>query len=143
MAVQAWLEDQDVDANRDPPDVEHVARCFVAAIDTQDWHALAGLLSPTFSASYVHTGETFTRESFVAANRDYPGAQRFLLEEVVVSQTQAVLRARVSPASGTGDTYYVASFATLQDGQIERSVEVWTDVIATMPPPHRTAVPLA
>lgn len=128
-----------MDTSGDLQNVEHVARSFAAAIDTQDWDALAELLSPTFTASYVHTGETFTRESFVAANRDYPGAQRFLLEDIVVSHTQAVLRARVRPASGTGDTYYVASFATVQDGQIERLVEVWTDVVATMPPPHRTA----
>ncbi|MEW1960734.1 nuclear transport factor 2 family protein [Kineococcus sp. NPDC059986] len=126
-----------MDAVEDPQDVEHVARRFAAAVDAQDWHALSELLSPTFSARYVHTGETFTRESFVAANRDYPGAQRFVLEDVVASVDQAVLRARVSPVSGTGDTYYVASFATVRDGLVEDLVEVWTDVVATEPPPHR------
>jgi predicted ester cyclase len=130
-----------VNAITDPRRVEHVARCFAAAVDAQDWQGLADLLSPTFSARYVHTGETFTRESFVAANRDYPGAQRFLLEDVVVSEGRAVLRARVTDASGTGDTYYVASFATVRDDKIEQLVEVWTDVVTTQPPPHRAAAP--
>lgn len=128
-----------MDAGTDLQDVERVVRCFAAALDAQDWHALTELLSPTFSGSYVHTGETFTRESFVTANRDYPGAQRFLLEDVVVSPPRAVLRARVRPVSGDGDTYGVASFATVRDGRIEALVEVWTDVITAVPPPHRTA----
>jgi hypothetical protein len=115
-----------------------LARRFAAAIDDRDWAALADLLSPTFSAVYVHTGERFTAEAFVTLNREYPGAFRFQVEDIVASSTQAVLRARVSPVLGDGDVFYVASFLRVVDGLVEELVEVWSDVVGAQPPPHRS-----
>lgn len=120
-----------------------LARRFAAAVDAQDWVGLADLLSPTFSATYVHTGETFSREAFVALNRDYPGAWDFVVQDVVASSTQAVLRARVSPKSGVGDVSHVASFLRVVDGAVEELVEVWSEVVSTQPPPHRSVRPSA
>jgi predicted enzyme related to lactoylglutathione lyase len=101
---------------------------FADAISTSDWDALTELLAPGFTARLVHTGETFDRDGFVAFNRDYPGPWTFVTEEVVGAGRSGVLRARVATGAVT---YYVASFATLDDaGAIAGLVEVWTDGVA-------------
>lgn len=100
------------------------------AIDAQDWDGLADLLAPGFTAHYVHTGESFDRDAFVALNRDYPGSWRFVHEEVVDGGERGVLRARVTSADGSSDeVHYVASFATVDDhGLLRELVEVWAEV---------------
>lgn len=108
-------------------------RQFSDAIDSQDWGGLAGLLSPGFHGRYVHTGETFDAESFVALNRDYPGTWRFEWEDVVDGGDRGVGRARVSNEEAV---YYVASFVRVADGLIAELVEVWTDEVK---PPDRQA----
>ncbi|WP_244928271.1 VOC family protein [Nocardioides sp. W7] len=102
---------------------------FADAIATRDWDALSALLAPGFSARLVHTGETFDRDGFVAFNRDYPGPWTYVGEDVITSGSTGVVRARVSDDRAT---YYVASFATLdEDGALAELVEVWTDAVAT------------
>jgi hypothetical protein len=108
---------------------------FSDRIDAQDWDGLSALLAPDFRARYVHTGETFDRDSFVALNRDYPGSWRFEHEDVVDAGDRGVLRARVSDATGaSGDVYHVATFATAgPDGLLHEVVEVWADEVAEPP----------
>jgi len=54
---------------------------------------------------------------------------RFEVEDLVASGDRAVLRARVSSET---DTWFVASFATVDDGLIAEVVEVWADVSPTV-----------
>ena len=104
-------------------------------IDAQDWAALADLLAPDFEGHYVHTGEDFDRDGFVALNRDYPGSWRFIHEEIVDAGDRAVLRARVTDGR---ETYYVATFATAAGGRLSSLVEVWTDSVK---PPEKEKRP--
>ena len=98
---------------------------FADLVDARDWERLPDVLAPGFSARFVHTGETFDRDGFVALNRDYPIVVRFLVEDLVATGDRAVLRARVTDGS---DTWHVASFATVSaDGLITDLVEVWAD----------------
>jgi hypothetical protein len=107
---------------------------FSDAIDTQAWDDLADLLAPAFRGAYVHTGETFDRDAFVALNRDYPGSWRFEREALVDGGDQAVLRARVSDATGASDeVHYVATFAASRDGRLTEITEVWAEVAAPDP----------
>jgi len=101
-------------------------------IDAQDWTALAALLAPGFRARYLHTGEEFDAEAFVALNRDYPGSWRFQHELVVDGGATAVLRARVTDATGVSDeTHFVASFATVDGrGLLLTLDELWAEVVA-------------
>ena len=101
-------------------------------IDAQDWEGLAALLADDFKARYCHTGEEFDGPGFVALNRDYPGDWRFVREVVVDAGTTAVLRARVSDASGTSpEVHHVASFGTVDDsGRLVALEEVWAEVTA-------------
>lgn len=104
------------------------------AIDAQDWDGLDALLAPDFTGHFVHTGETFGRAAFVALNRDYPGAWRFEREALVDGGAEAVLRARVSDATGESDeVHHVASFATSRDGLLTELTEVWAEVSAPDP----------
>lgn len=116
-------------------DAADILTRFADAVATRDWPALTDLLAPGLSARLVHTGEVFDRDGFVAFNRDYPGPWTFVLESVVGSGATGVLRARVTTGPAT---YYVASFATLDDaGAIADLVEVWTDAVSTDgAPPH-------
>ncbi len=108
---------------------------WAAAIDAQDWDAVAGHLAPGFRCRFVHTGESLDGPGFVAFNRDYPSSWRFEPEEIVDAGHRAVLRARVSNAD---ETYYVASFATVDDaGLLTELVEVWTSAVAAAPPERR------
>jgi SnoaL-like domain len=106
---------------------------FAEIIDGRDWDRLPDLLAPEFSATFVHTGESFDRDGFVALNRNYPIVVRFLVEDLVVEGERAVLRARVTDGA---DTWHVASFATIgSDGLIAELVEVWAET--TSPDPAR------
>ena len=99
---------------------------FAEIIDARDWDALPGVLAGDFSCRFVHTGETFDRDGFVALNRDYPIVVRFLVEDLVADGDRAVLRARVTDGS---DTWHVASFGTIAtDGMLTELVEVWAEV---------------
>jgi hypothetical protein len=107
-------------------------------IDARDWDRLPGVLAADFTARFVHTGETFDRDGFVALNRDYPLVVRFLVEDLVATGDRAVLRARVTDGA---DTWHVASFATVDpDGLVRDLVEVWADGVS-QPPEHRTPGP--
>jgi hypothetical protein len=112
------------------------------AMDAQDWSGLAALLAPGFSARYVHTGEVFDRDGFVAINRDYPGSWRFVREDLVDAGDRGVLRARVSDALELTDVvHHVASFATVDEtGLLADLVEVWTEEVALAPTARRPAV---
>jgi len=102
---------------------------FAGLIDARDWDGLAELLSPDFTAHFVHTGETFDRDGFVTLNRDYPIVVRFEVEDLVATGDRAVLRSRVSSET---ETWFVASFATITEGLIAELVEVWADVSPTV-----------
>ncbi|KGN36826.1 nuclear transport factor 2 family protein [Knoellia subterranea] len=102
---------------------------FATHIDDANWDGLADLLADDFRARYSTTGEEFDKQGFVALNRDYPGRWRFEREDVVDAGDRAVLRARVSDATGTSDeTHFVATFATARAGQLTEIVEVWAEV---------------
>jgi predicted ester cyclase len=99
-------------------------------IDAHDWTALPGVLHPTFTCRLVHTGEVFDREAWVRFNADYPGFDRFHVEDRVVDGDRGVLRARVTGTGAGGERleFAVASFATVRDGLLAELVEVWADV---------------
>jgi SnoaL-like protein len=104
---------------------------FAEIIDARDWDRLPDALAPGFVARFVHTGETFDRDGFVALNREYPIVVRFLVEDLVADGDRAVLRARVTDGS---DTWHVASFATVgADGLLSDLVEVWAETAKADP----------
>ena len=115
-----------------------VLRGVWAAIDARDWDDLTARLHPSFRAEYVHTGETFDRESFVAINRDYPGAWRATVEELLADGALAVTRTRVHNDEAT---FFVASFGEVRDGLVASMVEVWAEAGATPSPETRPTAP--
>ena len=100
------------------------------AIDAHDWAALPSLHHRDFTCRLVHTGEVFDRDAWVRFNADYPGFERMHVEDLVATGDRAVLRARVTGTSSTGEEleFAVASFATVRDGLVAELVEVWADV---------------
>ena len=99
---------------------------FVSLIDAQDWQGLRALLTDDAVVTYDHDGQVFDADAFVAYNRDYPGRWRLTLEDVVVGGDRAATRTRVTDGE---QTYYVAGFATVRDGQVTRLAEVWSSEV--------------
>lgn len=112
-------------------------RRLSVAIDEHRWSDLPDLLHPDFRCLLVHTGETFDRDSWVRFNADYPGFQRFELQDCIAEQDRAAGRAHVtSLVAGELRHFEVASFLTVRDDLVVELTEVWTDVDLT-PPPER------
>lgn len=104
------------------------------AIDEHRWDDLPALLHDDFVCRYVHTGETFDRESWVRLNADYPGFDRMALEDLVASDERAAARCHVTgQADGELVHFEVATFVAVRDGRISEMTEVWTDVAQTPP----------
>jgi ketosteroid isomerase-like protein len=104
------------------------------AIDAHRWDDLPALLHDDFVCRYVHTGETFDRDSWVRLNADYPGFDRMILEDLVGSADRAAARCHVSGHSdGRPQHFEVATFVAVRDDRILEMTEVWTDV-AQAPP---------
>jgi hypothetical protein len=103
-------------------------------IDAHQWDELPLLLHPEFSCHYVHTGETFDRDSWVRLNADYPGFQDFRLVDCVADHERAAGRAHVTGTTdGELQQFEVATFITVRDDLIVDMTEVWTDVNVTAP----------
>ena len=111
-------------------DAADVMTRLAEVLDAHDWDALPGLLHAEFTCRLVHTGETFDAPAWVRLNADYPGFQRFVLEDLVASGDRAVGRGRVTGTGPDGEdlVFAVASFLTTGDGLARELVEVWTDV---------------
>lgn len=103
-------------------------------IDAHEWETLPSLVHDEFVCRYVHTGETWDRESWVRLNAEYPGFDRLVLKDLVASGTRAVARCHVTGYVGDRHTHYeVATFITAKDDLISEMTEVWTDVAQTPP----------
>ncbi len=98
-------------------------------IDAHAWDELPDLLHEDFVCSYVHTEERFNRGMWVRLNADYPGFERFVLQDCIGGAARAAGRSHVT--AHVGDTlqhFGVATFITLRAGRISEMTEVWTNV---------------
>ena len=121
------------------PSARDVADAFAAAIDGHRWDDLAAVLDDDFRCVLVHTGEEFTKDSWVRFNVEYPGFQRFIVQDVVAEDGRAVLRAHVTglDADGVLQHFEVASFLTVRTGLVVELTEVWADATSHPPPGTR------
>lgn len=104
------------------------------AIDAHDWDTLPALLHDEFVCRYVHTGETFDRDSWVRLNAEYPGFDRLVLEDLVSAGPRAAARCHVTGLVDDQFAHFqVATFITVRDARISEMTEVWTDVAMTPP----------
>ncbi|WP_449371863.1 nuclear transport factor 2 family protein [Arthrobacter psychrolactophilus] len=113
---------------------QRLLRALAEVMDSHDWEALPGLLHEEFSCHYVHTGETFSAHAWVRLNAEYPGFQRFILEDCVADGDRAVGRFHVTALGQDGLQHFeVASFITVRDELLVSMTEVWTDVNEVAP----------
>ena len=104
---------------------------YAEALARRDWSAVRDALSDDLVVLLLHTGERFDADGFVALQRDYPGAWRFVVDEVVDGGDRAVLRSRTLIGD---DTWHAATFATADPaGRLVDVVEVWTEAVAPHP----------
>lgn len=115
-------------------DAPELMRRLATAIDAHQWDQLPALLHPGFSCRYVHTGERFDAATWVQLNAEYPGFQRFVLEDCLGTKERAAGRAHVTGMSdGELQHFEVATFLTLRDDLILEMTEVWTSVGEAIP----------
>ena len=101
-----------------------VAHRLVKAIDERDWDSLSALVDASTTVLYVHDGRRMDGPEWMRFNADYPGRWSFVAEDIVATDTRAVVRARVFDEE---TTFHVASFLTVADGRITDLTEVWAD----------------
>ena len=107
---------------------------LMSAIDDRRWGDLGGYLHDDFSCRYVHTGESFDRESWIRLNSEYPGFEHLRVEEIVGDLDRAACRSHVTGRGREGvDHFECATFVRVRDGLISEMTEVWTDVSQTAP----------
>lgn len=120
--------------NSAEPTAATLLTSLAAAIDSQNWDAMSGLLDPTASIRLAHTEESFDAEHYLALNRDYPGVWRFTSEEVVDAGDAAVMLALVTgDLDDARETHRVAVFGQARDGLLIRITELWAEVVAADP----------
>lgn len=103
-------------------------------IEARRWGHLPALLHEGFVCRYVHTGEEFDRDGWVAVNADYPGFEHLVVEDLVGAGDRAVARCHVTGlVEGTLGHFEVATFITAANGLVTEMTEVWTDVAQTAP----------
>jgi hypothetical protein len=107
-------------------DTADVLSALVARTDSQDWDGLRRLLADDATVHYVHDGQDFDADGYVAYNRDYPGRWRLRLDDLVVDGERGASRTRVTDGV---TTYCVAGFATVRGGLVARLVEVWSSEV--------------
>lgn len=107
---------------------------LMSAIDGRRWGDLAAFLHDDFSCRYVHTDETFDRESWIRLNAEYPGFEHLRVEEIVGDSDRAACRSHVTGQGREGlDHFECATFVRVRDGLILEMTEVWTDVSQSAP----------
>ncbi|SFF54037.1 nuclear transport factor 2 family protein [Blastococcus tunisiensis] len=103
-------------------------------IDDRRWTDLTPLLHEDFECRYVHTSETFDRESWVRLNAEYPGFDHMVIHDLVGTDDRAAARCGVTGhVEGELVHFEVATFVTARSGRISEMTEVWTDVARTPP----------
>jgi hypothetical protein len=103
-------------------------------IDAHRWTDLPGVLHDDFTCHYVHTGETFDRESWVRLNAEYPGFDHLAVQDMVGGDDRAAARCHVTGhVEGRLAHFEVATFISAREGRISTMTEVWTDVAQDPP----------
>lgn len=106
----------------------------MSSIDAHRWDDLDSYLHRDFVCRYVHTGETFDRDSWIRLNVEYPGFERLSVEEIVGDLDQGACRSHVTARAQGGIVHFgCATFIQVRDGLIHQMTEVWTDVSQTAP----------
>lgn len=101
-----------------------LAHQFVTTLDRRDWPALRALLADDAAIHFVHDGRDFGADEWVEFNSSYPGHWSIVAEDIVATDTRAVVRAR---AFNEDAIFHFASFLTAAAGRITEVTEVWTD----------------
>jgi predicted ester cyclase len=105
-----------------------------SVLDQHRWSDLPDLLHRDFRCRLVHTGETFDRDTWIRFNAEYPGFQRFELQDCIAEHDRVAGRAHVTGLTDGGVQHFeVASFLTVRDGLVIELIEVWTDVELAAP----------
>ncbi|MGN6334243.1 MAG: nuclear transport factor 2 family protein [Motilibacteraceae bacterium] len=119
-------------------DAAQLVHALAEVLDQHRWDDLPALLADDFTCRYVHTGESFDRDGWVALNATYPGFERYLLEDCVGQGERAVALAHVTATSADSlEHYAVAGFLTARDGLIAELTEVWTEMGQSSPADRR------
>jgi hypothetical protein len=98
------------------------------AFDRAAFEEALPLLHHLFQAEWPGTRERFTsRETFVAANRAYPGRWRIRVERLQRLGEGAVSVVEVTSAEEAGPRFHAVSFFETKDGFLSRLTEYWGD----------------
>lgn len=110
-----------------------------ARIESRDWEGLRPLLGAKVQVYWPHTRELFTGpDDFIAVQAKYPEGWSIRVLSVVAQGEQVVSEVEV-PHEEFG-VFRVASFWTVQGGQIQAGREYWVTVGSEAQPDWRVSL---
>ena len=105
-----------------------VFRSLWTLLDQADWEGMATLLAPGFRATYPATAECFDADGWIRLNSEYPGGPwRAEILDMFGGGDRAAATVRLTDDGGSGETFVVASFVTVDNGLVTALTEVWAD----------------
>jgi len=107
-------------------------------VQARDWAGLADLIAQDAVVEWPVSRECIVGSgNFVAVNREYPEGWTIRVLRIVAAGDQVVSEVEV-PHDSLG-VFRVASFWTVQGGQVAGATEYWTSLGADQSPPWRAA----
>ncbi len=117
-------------------DTATVIRELWTRTQARDWAGVTELIAPDAVIEWPVSGERFIgRANYVEMNRTYPEGWEIQILRIVAEGDEAASEVAV-PHRDLGD-FRVASFWTVEDGQVVRGSEYWTSPGSDVPNPDR------
>ncbi len=101
-------------------------KAYWTAVLSQDAEAMRNLFRPDAYVNWHNTNEHFTREEFIRANCEYPGAWQGSVERELVSGNTVITVTNVRTRDGSL-SFHVTSFIETDGRKIIAIDEYWGD----------------
>jgi ketosteroid isomerase-like protein len=119
-------------------DTATVVRELWTRTQARNWAGVTELIAPDAIIEWPVSAERFVgRDNYVTMNREYQEGWEIRILRVIASGNEAVSEVEV-PHTEMG-VYRVVSLWTVEDGQVTRGTEYWTELGGDEPRPDRAA----
>jgi hypothetical protein len=103
---------------------DDVIKRFWQLFDAAEFEEAGKLISPSAIIKWWNTREQFSKVNFIEANRIYPGRWRIRIDRLECFNNLVV---SVVHVEGNDISFYTTSFFTIEEGQIIRIDEYWSE----------------
>lgn len=95
-------------------------------IHNQRWDNLTKYFNAKAVIEWPNTGESFSVQSFIEANREYPGKWDAVIERIEHCESTIITVTHIKEKGGD-DSFYATSFFEFEDSLIIKLTEYWSE----------------